>query len=730
MAVIARDFITLASINDVANARRYYKLQASTAPAPLVPTTNPPTGWATTEPTYVEGNTDTLYTVDLTVFSDGTFDYSPVSVSSSYEAAKVAYNKALAAQGTATNALTSANGRNQRAAGITDPPTGTINALTGLPWRDRDTWVKWNNTTNRHVIGQWTREGDAWKAEYIESDFIANLDLNKLTVLGSARMSQAVVDKIIGDAAFFKVLTADRIQLQSGANVYYDGQFNDPGLSALRASNSGFTYDPSAKTLTGTGSFWLTYNAEDEGLTMPLVVGQKYLVRVTGTGLTTGNYTFAVRDSSGYTTRATTRTATGMEFVLTPTTTLTRVNIFSLSSNSATIERVEFVAMVGGTLIEPGGIDTPHLKSTAIDGMVVTGATVQTAASGARVVLDDTGLKAYNSSGALTSAIYGTSGDFTGASFSGGNVDGAQITGGLFRTSSDTSRVQVDSGNSGQLYAMNAGTVRVRLSVARGLQFYGQSGTQQGYIRGEADRLDVWSNQRVSVLAPAVTIGYSADPASSVQLAANGQLLLVGPGSSRVEMTGGGIYNTATWFEMRVVGPSSARDKWVIRPVTLSGVSRAMLYFAGGAANMPSTTIASNLFMDNNGAVWLSTSARRFKKDIQDVGVDPYKLLDVPVRDWIDAAQQDMRAEAELKRSRARSNKTRAEADALLAERPEPRRTPGVVAEEVEAAGLGMFVTYNNDGETSGVMYDRLPLLLIPLVADLRARVERLENPT
>ena len=345
-------------------------------------------------------------------------------------------------------------------------------------------------------------------------------------------------------------------------------------------------------------------------------------------------------------------------------------------------------------------------------------------------MLDAGGLKAYNSSGVLTSAIYGASGDFTGASFSGGSVDGTTITGGLFRTSSGTSRVQVDTGNSGQLYAMNAGVVRIRLSVASGLQFYGQTGTQQGYIRGEADRLDVWSNQRIAVLAPDVTIGYHANSSATVQISAKGQLLLSGSGAAQIDMPNGGIYQESTWQEFRITTAAASYDKWAFRPVSTGGITKNMLYYLGTSSRMPSTTLAANLMMDSNGGVWLSTSARRFKRDIQDVGIDPALILNVPVRDWLDATQQDMRTEAELKRSRARSDKTRAEADTLLAERPKPRRTPGVVAEEVEDAGLGMFVTYNNDGETSGVMYDRLPLLLIPLVADLRARVDRLENPT
>ena len=80
---------------DVTATCRYYLLQASNLSAPSKPTQNPPGGnWSKTEPSYTSGSTNTLYFVDLTVYSDGTWVYSSVSKSSAYEAAKEAYNKA------------------------------------------------------------------------------------------------------------------------------------------------------------------------------------------------------------------------------------------------------------------------------------------------------------------------------------------------------------------------------------------------------------------------------------------------------------------------------------------------------------------------------------------------------------------------------------------------------------------------------------------------------------
>jgi hypothetical protein len=115
MAVKAQAEITLSAVRDVQATYRYYLLQSSTLSAPSKPTAQPPGGsWDDTEPSYTSGSTNSLYLVDCTVFSDGSFSYSEVSLSSSYEAAKEAYNVAQAAQATADNAQESADAVNTR----------------------------------------------------------------------------------------------------------------------------------------------------------------------------------------------------------------------------------------------------------------------------------------------------------------------------------------------------------------------------------------------------------------------------------------------------------------------------------------------------------------------------------------------------------------------------------------------------------------------------------------
>lgn len=99
MAIKAKAEITISRIIDIENVIRYYLLQSSSIAAPSKPTANPPGGsWSTTEPTYNSGATNSLYFTDLNIMSNGTYSYSAVSKSSSYEAAKEAWNKANNAQ--------------------------------------------------------------------------------------------------------------------------------------------------------------------------------------------------------------------------------------------------------------------------------------------------------------------------------------------------------------------------------------------------------------------------------------------------------------------------------------------------------------------------------------------------------------------------------------------------------------------------------------------------------
>ncbi len=105
----AESEITVFYVSEVDRIIRYYLLQDAAADPPGKPTAYPPGGgWTVTEPEYASGSTDSLYFVDLTVLTNGDCSYSEVSKSSSYDAAKMAYDKAQQAQSAADAAAKTA----------------------------------------------------------------------------------------------------------------------------------------------------------------------------------------------------------------------------------------------------------------------------------------------------------------------------------------------------------------------------------------------------------------------------------------------------------------------------------------------------------------------------------------------------------------------------------------------------------------------------------------------
>lgn len=111
MATRASAEVTVTDRTDATAVRAWYRTQVSSV-APSAPNTSSasatPSGWTLAEPT-VSGSADLsnyVWRCEQLVWGDGTCDWGPVTLSSSYEAAKVAYNEAQAAKATATSFIT------------------------------------------------------------------------------------------------------------------------------------------------------------------------------------------------------------------------------------------------------------------------------------------------------------------------------------------------------------------------------------------------------------------------------------------------------------------------------------------------------------------------------------------------------------------------------------------------------------------------------------------------
>ncbi|WP_334354529.1 phage head spike fiber domain-containing protein [Cutibacterium avidum] len=137
------------------------------------------------------------------------------AASTAQSRADAAYQLAESKTSTAqveTMVTSSANGKNTI--------TLSTAAPSGSGKRPGDTWWRRSGTV---IIGQWQWDGTGWLATTINRQVISSVDVNTLLVTGTARMSQAVVDKIVGDAAYFRLLTADKLLVGSASNLIPNG---------------------------------------------------------------------------------------------------------------------------------------------------------------------------------------------------------------------------------------------------------------------------------------------------------------------------------------------------------------------------------------------------------------------------------------------------------------------------------------------------------------------------
>lgn len=183
-----------------------------------------------------------------------------------------------------------------------------------------------------------------------------------------------------------------------------------------------------------------------------------------------------------------------------------------------------------------------------------------------------------------------------------------------------------------------------------------------------------------------------AIPDSLVQRQADGGITGNGYWSDS-QPTGAGNLIRRDYADARYIRRSGAGDQSVDAGFTMQS---AYIFNAltNPAARSTPVTGWLNLGVDAGGRIGQTSSSARYKKDIDDLQ-HAGRIDDLRPRRfaWIEGDQPDV----------------------------------GLIAEEVAAAGYSDLVTYNEDGETMGVRYEMLAVLLIPEIIALRKRVAALE---
>ena len=108
-------------------------------------------------------------------------------------------------------------------------------------------------------------------------------------------------------------------------------------------------------------------------------------------------------------------------------------------------------------------------------------------------------------------------------------------------------------------------------------------------------------------------------------------------------------------------------------------------------------------------------------KPLEENGSYPYKLLNLQPKQWFDKGETERYAEL---LSKEYSGKEIDEEFKQEAECSSLDSYYGLIAEDLEAAGLNKFCSYgkeDKDGnkEIEGIMYDRIPVLMIPILKDI-----------
>lgn len=411
MPVRATDRVTLASTLSVTYARRYYLLQDSTLAPPSAPTTNPPASpWTTTEPAYTAGSTVSLYTVNLTVYGAAGFEYGPVQKDSAYEAAKQAYNAAQAAASAATVAQDTANGKNS----VTYSSANASVSVPGVASGDI-----WYRTSGNLITAMWVWDGAQWNTRTMDSTVLTNLDAGAITTgfLTAARVAANSV-------------STDKLLVGSFTNLLEDPSFDASPPSGSKFSEAWTAVHSGASrvtTNTRSGSAALrfkagtaAYNIMQQTRSLHVEPGEKYFYKVwfraeTGTAVTEA---LELSVQSGATEAASTTTANvarsgsgiGTTYVaVSGVWTVPAGHYYARprlvsrgdtgNTNLYLVDDLFFQKQADGDIIATGSITGDLLSGNAVDGKVITGATIRTAASGQRLQLDASGLTAYDANG-------------------------------------------------------------------------------------------------------------------------------------------------------------------------------------------------------------------------------------------------------------------------------------------------------------------------------------------
>ncbi|MEW9503426.1 hypothetical protein AB1471_16810, partial [Jeotgalibacillus marinus] len=137
---------------------------------------------------------------------------------------------------------------------------------------------------------------------------------------------------------------------------------------------------------------------------------------------------------------------------------------------------------------------------------------------------------------------------------------------------------------------------------------------------------------------------------------------------------------------------------------------------------------STNMYITSNGNIGRTTSASKYKMLIEDLSIDnPNKILNLRPKTWYD--KPSIENYAQLLKKESDGEEIGWENEDI----PYMERISGLIAEDLVESGLENFITYGSadehgNREIEGIQYDRLWIMLLPLVKEQKIKIEELEN--
>lgn len=412
-------------------------------------------------------------------------------------------------------------------------------------------------------------------------------------------------------------------------------------------------------------------------------------------------------------------------------------------ANAITAGKIAAGAIEAGH-ISANAVAADKIRAGAIDGKLITGARIRTAASGRRTELDVEGLRSYDSSGSvvLTTQTSDGSIDMRGRlrqTIGGTTIQvGYDYNGGPGIGWSDSNNW---SYSPGVRYGDNQAISGKKDTLLQGPGASNGNTYLSLYERGDGFDLLSWKGSGSSYRSWQVRASDSDDFMSVGNRGSAGPYLSFKRGTGDTGQawfgyqhpSNGGYATLALrdryiWLGAYDSAGNVVSRLWGDAESTELTAGTRNLYLRGKGIYMPSLPNDSDAVGIGriSGQLHSIYSSRRYKilEEPIEATVESFedKLLSVGAKTWIDKTRAERVADYENAIANGEEPDDNLEGCGPL------ERIPGVVAEDLNDAGLEIFVRYDEDGLPQSVRYDRIGPALIPIIRRLRDRVDALEQ--